>query len=155
MSNSIIAGRLYDIAMFQNEQATGETQLVASLAVDGQSGTVLTGIAKLAQRVLLELYTEQGSMPFTPTRGTTFMSAARQGSLRTELDVFQEFAFAAGTIQSNLLGDQTDTDPLDECFGTLELEQVMYSGTTLVLHMTLTSQAGSARTVYLPVSAVP
>lgn len=153
--SAIIAGRLYDVAMFQGEQASGETLLTASLAVDGQSGTVLTGIAKLAQRVLLEFYTEQGSMPFASARGTTFMTAARQGSLRTELDVFQEFAFAVGTLQQNLRGDELDTDPNDERFGSLDLTQVIFSGRNLTLRMTLESLAGTARTVYLPVPDVP
>ena len=153
-NNLAVAGRTYDIVAFQ--PPTGSGTVPASLTFnDGGTGEAITGIYKLAQRVLIEFLTETGSMPFLPARGTSFMTAVRQGLLRTDLDIHQQFAFAAGALARNLTAEDAATDPDDEKLGTIELGTVTFSGDLLILPITVTSRAGTSVVVQAPITTSP
>ncbi len=82
-------GRKVDVLAFQGPVPVGEVLLTQSLALEGTGGMVTTGINFLAQRFLIELLTERGSIPHWPIRGTTFMTEIRSQFVRT-LEIYSE-----------------------------------------------------------------
>ena len=167
MSLSDYVNRKYDYLALQNTTGPGERKLGLELFNKDNSGQITTGAQKLAQRWLLEFMTERGSIPGLPKRGSNFMRAARVGGFRTPLNVRSEFALADMIIRRNLQAEETKTMPDDERFASAELTNVAVlpgfdvsqkSGTTaafLTLGVKITSRAGDARTVVLPIEILP
>ena len=167
MALSDYVNRKYDYLGLQNTVGPGDRRLGLELFNKDTSGKITTGAQKLAQRWLLEFMTEIGSMPGLPRRGSSFMRTARTGGFRTPLNVRTEFAVADLNIRNNLRAEETDAMPDDERFGTAEITNVAIlpgfdvsqkSGTTaafLMLGVKITSLAGDAREIVLPIEIVP
>lgn len=167
MALSDYVNRKYDYLGLQNTTGPGDRRLGLELFNKDTSGQITAGAQKLAQRWLLEFMTERGSMPGLPRRGSSFMRTARTGGFRTPLNVRTEFAVSDLNIKNNLREEETDDMPDDERFGSAEITNVAIlpgfdvsqkSGTTatfLMLGVKITSLAGDAREVVLPIEIVP
>ena len=137
-------GRTIDIlAYFTDNVGTGEVQLEPSLTANNTGGHLTTGIQKLAQRFLLELLTERGSMTYAPTRGSGFMRDARLGIMLTPLDVMTSFSAALTDIRRNLQLEEKDTDPNDERFDRAEIISVALTGGNASVHPNSNCSFGS------------
>jgi hypothetical protein len=145
-------GRKSDVTAFDGLLPAGEVLLTQQLASDTHSGKIVTGIQKLVQRFLLELLTEQDSMPYLPERGCLFLYEARAGYWHTQLEVQGAFARAVSQIRRNLRNDEIDSDPDDERFGSAELLGVSLSAGAARLSISLASLAGIDRPVILPIT---
>ena len=152
MSIAQYEGRRIDVLAFQGVAPAGERRLTQALAMPGTSGEICTGIQKLAQRVLIELLTERGSMPFAPRRGTSLMTRARLGYLRDQLDVFTAVSAALLDMQESLWEEESDDDPDDECYGSAEVLSVVVLADLLRIYLKVFSRAGTSREVILPIS---
>jgi hypothetical protein len=146
--------RTYDLLAFQHSLQPGDRQTQQVLFAPGVSGLGCTGIQKLAQRVLLELLTELGTIKYLPDRGTDLVSAFRRGEVRTELDVFMTFGFAASKATVNIQADELATDPEDEQLVEISLERVAILPETAQLYAKITSAAGESRTIQIPISTL-
>jgi len=149
------SGRTIDIAAWTGQQIGSTVQVTPALADAGQGGEACTGVVKLAQRWQVEFFTITGSMTFLPARGCLFMQQLQQGQLQTTMDVEQAFYLAASTVASNLAAEDkiaTPTPPADEQLASATLLSVTITADTLLISVQLTSQAGTARTVILPVA---
>ena len=167
MSLQDYATRQYDYLTLQNTKPAGEALVGLELFNQNTSGKITVGIQKLAQRWLLEFFTETGSMPGLPERGNLFMAAARSGRFRTEPDVRLAFASASMFIGRNLRAEEDDTMPPDERFDRAELQNVTVipgaevsatTGTSAIyLNMTvkITSLSGNVYNLILPVETLP
>jgi hypothetical protein len=124
---------------------------VQALADPGKSGTVLTGIAKLGQRFLMELLTKRGSMKFLPNRGCNFMLEAQLGYIRTQFDLLSSFSRALLDVKANLQAEELDTDPLDERFGSADIDSLEFDGSNAKIFIRVTSLDPNA-IIILPVS---
>lgn len=147
--------RAYDVMAFQDVSRYGDTLLTMALFDAKTGGTISTGIQKLAQRWVLEFLTELGSMPGLPERGTTFMTLVRQGRLRTYNDVSSNFIFSALSARLNLQQEETDEWPNDERINGVDLLSVEFAPGYANLKVELTSLAGTARQVILPIATLP
>lgn len=141
--------RTVDIAAFHGLENPNQP-LTMQLVTETSSGEILTGILKLAQKFLLLFFTEQGSVKHLPTYGTEFMVQARQGFLRTEIDVRAAFAEALIDIAEQLREEEDPNDPDDEKFDTAELISVVVEPGFVAIYCRLLSQAGTARTLIMP-----
>ena len=147
--------RLYDLAVFGNVQAVGEAQLTQSLFGDN-SGAITTGVNKLCQRVAIELLTESASLPYDQdSRGTELLGTLRRGELRTEMDVYAAFSFAAARIERLFSSLETTSDVDEERLASLNLDQLVLSPDLVKLYITVTTAAGTSRTVILPITTLP
>lgn len=144
--------RLVDVLAFDGATPFGEVMLEQTLCQPDQGGKITAGIQKLAQRFLLELLTEKGSMAYHADRGTWFMRDAKMGYLRTQLDVHGSFARALEDVADNLIKDEVDTDPDDERFGDAEITSIAVSPGLAKIYMTLWSRAGRDRAVTIPLT---
>lgn len=142
-------GRTVDIAFFkdsdtaaQNPQGFGEIYA---------SGAVLTGIRKLAQRYVLELFTRRGSLAYRSRRGSSFLDRFHQGTIRTSADIFQAFAIASGEVQEALTAEEQLTDPDDERFASATLLSATVNGLESSITVSLKSLAGSEFTLIQPI----
>lgn len=150
------AGRTVDVFAFSGVKQDGEALLVQELFNSEQSGLVCTGIQKLTQRFVLELLTDKGSMQGKPENGTGLMRAYRQGTVRSEMDAAQEWAFAVNEALANMRAEESTTDPDDERISTVELDSVAFSpGIKVAYYAKLTSLAGTDRKVILPLPIIP
>lgn len=159
--------RKYDYLALQNTALRGERLLGLELFNEETSGKLCVGVQKLAQRWLLEFFTEVGSMPGAPTRGSSFLPAARSGGLRSQINVRGAFADAVTEIQRNLQAEEYPDMPDDERYGNTELLNFTISPETiksaktatsivfLRLTVKITSLAGDSREIIVPVETVP
>jgi hypothetical protein len=154
-------GRRFDLLAFRGHKPLGRALLTQSLFDFECSGEVITGSAKLAQRFTLEFLTEQGSLQYQPERGTEFMIQVRQGFINSEQDAILQFEFAMIDVTQNLITEEEDASlnsiplPDDERFASAELTQVAILADLLQLYITVTSVAGTARPIILPIKTVP
>src|SRR4029078_12886904 len=102
--------------MFSNVQEAGESLLVQQLAGVDNFGSICTGVQKVAQRVVLRLFTVLGSMLSSPSEGCRFMTEMTAGTFRSTVDVFASFSEAKAIIIEQFRAETTDLDPLDEIF---------------------------------------
>lgn len=152
MSVAQYIDRKVDLAAFQGF-SDQNSLLVQDLALPDRSGSVLTGLVKLGQRFLVELLTERGSMTFLPTRGSTFMTEARLGYIRTSQDLFSAFTRGLLDVSRSMRAEEQSTDREDERFGAAEILSVAYSGGSAVVHVKLSS-LDPAAVLILPVNIV-
>lgn len=148
-------GRRADMLAFRSmfPQVGGNKQLlVQELVQPGDGGYLIAGIQKLVQKVLLILLTQIGSRRYAPEEGTTFMLEASRGLWRTPADVQQAFYAARLDVSRQCRASEQADDPLDERWGTLDLDGVTLVGDKVTLRMSLTSAAGTQYTFMTPIS---
>lgn len=143
--------RTVDILAYQGATPAGMVRLTGSLAEEGESGKVCTGIQKLAQRFAIEFLTARGSMPYQPDRGTVFMLKAGRGLLRTTDDVRSCFAEAMIDMHANMIAAEAGTEPDDERYAGAELSSVTAQLGSVSLGITVYSRAGVNRTFIMPI----
>jgi len=144
----------YDIAVFQPAVKPGD-ESAQQLWADANTGLVVTGIVKLAQRFLLELLTVRGSMPFHLERGSALLQFVREGRIRNEVDAHTYFQYAVGQIEPNLYADELATDPPEELYTSVDVLGVTFSRDVLSYRIKLNSAAGEFRVLSVPLSVIP
>ena len=144
----------YDIAAFQLPTHTFQAADQRLWELDG-TGRAVTGILKLAQRVLLDMLTVKGSKPFALNDGTSLLSFVRQGRIRNEIDAYTYFQYAVGELQQNLQVEEQSDDPPDERFGSLKIVSLTFTPLQLSYSLKLLSLSGDSRTLTLPVPIMP
>ncbi len=133
----------------------GREQLLAQQLVrPGVPGELVTGVQKLAQRLLIILLTKVGSRQYALTEGTTFMVEAARGLWRTPSDVESSFYAARLDVSRQAQAIESTDDPLDERWGSFDLLGVVLSGDQVSLRLHAVSAAGTAYTYITPI-AVP
>jgi len=127
---------------------TADLKAFPTIATRGGS-SVVTGLEKLGQRVLLELLTPLGSMPYLEERGTSFV-AQLQRTARTEADVLITFSAAKISLEKNLSGEESASDPNNERYADANIGSIAIADTELVITLDVTSLANSTTSVTLP-----
>lgn len=155
MSLQDYVNRKYDYLSLQNIKPIGDAKLGLELFNKENNGKICVGIQKLSQRWLLEFMTEYGSMLGAPDRGSSFMTAVRQGRIQNALTAAAAFEAAAMTIRRNLQNEEYADMPDDERFNNAELLSVAILPGYLQLRVKINSVAGDVREVILPVSTIP
>ena len=146
--------RTVDVLAFSGAQPSGETLLSQALAQFQQGGEICTGVQKLAQRFVLELFTDIGSMPYLPARGTDFVGRALRGEFRSQADVLVAFSSALIDIRNNLQAAESATDSSDERYASAEVLSIAVLPGIVKLYINVVSLAGSSRKVILPLGTV-
>jgi hypothetical protein len=124
--------------------------------VDGDTtGTICTGVLKLAQRFMITFLNEVGSIKYNYwgrdiEQGSRFMLALRQGWMHTEADVYAEFAMAELQTRSQLQAEETGSEPDDERYSRSELRGVTITNGTVTLTINLYSKSDSVQ-IILPI----
>jgi len=134
--------RTYDVDLLRGPGGSRTGPQLAAPA-DASGSWSVTGVEKLAQRVVLELLTRRGSMPLLPSRGSSLLDAVAGGLVRTEVDVHQRFAFAAVEVERNLAADASPADPPDERLARLELARATVAPGRLTLDVRIETAAGT------------
>jgi len=148
-------GRKYDAVFYHGVSDVPGSHLLSQYLADEQGGEICTGVVKLMQRVMLRLNTPRGSMLFAKNEGTDLVAAFRQGSIRTEADVYTAFGFAASRVMTQCARDDDGTLPADERLVSLNLLSVELDPETPVLTIEIVTAAGSTRTLILPIRTHP
>jgi len=149
MATADYVGKTIDLWAFQ--QLKGGSDLLEQSMLLPVPGYICTGIEKLIQRWIVEFFTKQGSMPFQPTRGSTFMTAFSRGELQIEADLIAEFGFAAEQIFNTIVSATPENAPPEEVLQTAVLNEMSILADQIQLIVTITSAAGTSRQVILPI----
>lgn len=150
MSIQEYSGRTVDVLAYKGGRSTGVNRLTMELALPDDSGEITAGVQKLAQRFLIELLTEKGSLTYLPLRGCDFMREARLGLWQTPLDIMSSFSSSLLDIKDNLTLEETGIEPSDERFLNAELLTVTLSDGEAAITVRVTSRAGTTRTFISP-----
>lgn len=114
------------------------------------TGPATRGIEKLAQKFVIELLTEEGSMPYLPKHGCRFLSRLRR-SVRTEFDVIVAFAAAYNKVKRSLRSEHTRRVPKDERLAGAYLTSIMVQpGGVLILEIAVRNTLGEVATILTP-----
>lgn len=143
-------GRVVDLMAFTGVKASGRVLLEQRMAAPGEAGMICTGIQKLAQRVMVELLTRTGTLPYAPTRGTRLMTLLLQGTVNTQLDAIQAMNGALVELKTNLQGEETAADPDDERYDSTEVLSVTFAPGNVQYSLYVHSRAGTGRKIILP-----
>lgn len=143
--------RVVDMLAFDDAKSAGDALLTQVLVQPKQSGALIAGIAKLAQRFLIELLTERGSLNYLPTRGTFFITQIRAGLLQTTQDLFTSFSAAEVQVGINLRAeDNLNNYPTDEQYASAQLLKAELNQDNAYLQIQVNSVAGTTRQVIYP-----
>lgn len=157
-TTSDYADRRFDLVAWQglagDVPAGGLKLLVAALALRGAGGTIVTGVAKMAQRATLILLQERRSLKYLPDIGTTFMVEGRQGRWRTTLDVQQAFYAALVDVKRQMARIVGADTPADEILADAELLSVGLAGDRVEIGVRWVSQAGNDFKMIAPIATV-
>jgi len=145
------AGRDVDLAAYQGMLAGGERLLRMELVGPDHGGRIVAGIQKLAQRFLVLLLTEQGSVPHFPDQGCEFLTDARTGIFQAPLDVFTSFSSALVDIELQLLAAEAPEDPDDERFDSAEVLSVSLNAGNASVRVQVNSRAGTTFDFLAPI----
>lgn len=135
-----------DVSFIQTAPDGSSTQDL----VDARGGSLVSGAGRLAQRVILELLTEQGSVDYLPLRGTRFLTILGRAA-HTEADVLSAFAASRRTLKGNLQAEESPTDPPSERFAGCDVAQVVVVPGAVQLALAIRSRAGVTTGVTVPV----
>ena len=122
---------------------------MSQLLATATGGATVVGSEKLAQRVVIELFTEQGSQLYSG-RGTTFLTRLRTGAY-TEMDVLVAFVSVKNVLRVNLQGEEKPTDPAEERYVDSYVDQIIVSPGAVQLRLNVRSRAGLTTVVLLPI----
>jgi len=126
--------------------------MVPEFVRPGDGGALTAGVQKLAQKILLVLLTRRGSRTYAPDEGTDFMTEAALGFWRTVADVEQAFYSARLDVSRQCRASESDADPEDERWGSLDLDGVTLAGDRVTLRMTAVPLSGAAYTFLTPIT---
>lgn len=146
-------GRTIDVLAFRGGERYGNNQLTQTLADAVNTGEICTGLQKLAQRFIIVLLTEKGSVKYFPTQGTDFMIALGQGRVHNETDMRAVFGLAMQELTTQMLDDEADTDPDDERFKEATLQALTVIPGYVNMTIAISSRSASA-TIILPIPIV-
>ena len=138
----------FDIALYQ----VASPYYVAALATSTVTGRLLTAHEKLAQRFLLELMTEKGSMTFDPLRGCDFITRLRSGVVLNEQDVINIFYTALIDITGNLTNEETSNDETNQRFGGANINSIAISSGVVTMNISVINVIEEAINLSIPVS---
>ena len=144
-------GRDIDLAAYHGMQPGGERLLTQELVGVDHGGRIVAGIQKLAQRFLVLLLTESGSVAHFPNKGCEFLTDARTGEFQAPLDIFTSFSSALVDIERQLRAAEDVTDPDDERFESAEVLRVTLSNSSASIRVQVNSRAGSNYTFLTPI----
>ncbi len=137
-----VSGRKLDVLAFQTDTPFSMTTVKQHL-FDGNGGKATGGLQKLAQQVLIRLFTSQGNKRFEPEEGTTFATDIMAGRIRTAVDASRSLADAKEQLFEQFRMDvvQDSTIPLDERLADLQIVSVKLVSDTLYLTLKVISVA--------------
>ena len=144
MAVSDYIGRTIDVLAFQGGTAVGEVELDRALVGDTGEGAITTGIQKLAQKWLLTLLNEKGTVKYKPNFGTTFMSELRMGNVSTDQNLFALFNATELDVKAQLLADEDETTPADEQYKESNIISATVIPGYVNITVTLASQSSTA-----------
>lgn len=147
-------GRTIDVLAFRGGTQYGDKLLEQSLASSNSTGEICTGLQKLAQRFLIVLLTERGSVKYFPEQGTDFMISLGQGRVHDETDMRAVFGLAVQELTTQMLEDESESDPDDERFLRAELLRLTVVPGYVNLTISITSRAETSASIILPIPIV-
>lgn len=146
--------RKYDVSVSVENTSAEKSELLMQLFSENSGGEICTGAAFVAQVWLMTFLKAEGSAAYDDN-GCSFVPALLQGHLRTEMDVYQEFALSASQVSRAITSAENSDDDPEDRFDTAELENVTIYPGGLALTVKITTQAGTSRKVILPLSIIP
>lgn len=140
----------YDLSMTRI-QPMGQPAL-QQIAGPGDMGMIITGGSKLAQKYVVILTTEKGSIPYANKRGSNFIAILRLNGMNTEADVLT--AFAGAQLDMSIQLKPNTNDPLDEQFAKATVKSITITSEGISLDFTILTAAGTGIQVTLPINFV-
>lgn len=139
-----VPGRQVSLSVLHGQKAPTTRVSFRINDLDPQ-GRLATGVDKLAQNVLITLFTPDGLTPYPSVPGTALMQRLISGQLRTVLEVRQVFAQARDLILAYFqqLAINFPETPLDEQLADLELIAVRREGDAAVMTLRITNQTAA------------
>lgn len=136
----------YDVA-FYRATSSGPVEQVLADALD--SGRIVSGPEKLAQRFLLELMTKKNETPGL-TGGSDFLNRLQNMNARTETDVFTALASSINEVVSTLQAAELETDADNERLVSVRIDRLELDVGTLNLRLRLKTRAATLVPVEIP-----
>jgi hypothetical protein len=149
---SPIPGRRVDLLVFPHPNPGQLLRLSPSLQLSS-GGQATTGLQKLAQMIVVQLYSSSRQRLYDKQRATTFIDDITNGIIRTAADARRSFEFARLDLLNQALRDtETVSRPLDEQLSDIVLQDVAIDSPVLSLTFSIVSRAGSTGQFVFPVS---
>lgn len=107
----------------------------------------ITGIEKLAQQVLIELFNEYGTVKYSlghiGIAGSSFLTWLHTGQILSEMDLFSRFMMASAQVKDWIIANERVTDPPDERLKDIQLLNIVIQRDHVRLQIEITSHVSS------------
>lgn len=142
-------GRKVDLAIFRRKSESVWAELEGAFGGLNDSGTAVTGVLKLGQSVLLELFTQQGSLFYKQFQGSSLPRELGSGAISSPRDLLAGVSRALLAVETNIKARETEDTPADERYGRVTVESVAWNPGNAIIYLRITS-ADPAATIVLP-----
>lgn len=139
----------YDLSMARI-QPMGQPA-IQQLAGPGDTGEIITGGTKLAQKYVVILMTEKGSIPYASNRGSNFVNIMRMHGLNSEADVLT--AFTGAQLDMSVQLKPKVTDPPDEQFVKATVKGIIITSEGIMLSFNIITR-GTGLEITIPINFV-
>lgn len=141
----------YDLATIQPRG----TVFLFTLAEPYRSGTYVSGPLKAIQNFIAELFTDAGTVRFSPTFGCRFARETRGVNAVAITDIRGALARGIDQIRINQRYRQRGTAPRDEMIDRVNILGLQQLQDRVIASLSFTMESGEDTTIHLPISLEP
>lgn len=121
------------------------------LADEIDSGRIVEGPEKLAQRFVLHLFTRKDSIPKS-SAGCEFLDRVSNSNITTENDIFAVFTSVLPTIVAAIQAEELEDDPANEKFAGVGVKELQLSAGSLKLNIVIRTSSGEKIPISIPLN---
>lgn len=138
---------MYDLGAFRLDD--NQRFATQALADTKDSGRLVTGMMKSAQRFVLELLTPKNDVAQSSI-GCDFVPRLQQSSFSSEQDIFVAFAASYGLALNRVQVAESTSDPDAERIANVQVVNLALGDGTISINLRLISRAGTTENISVP-----
>jgi phage baseplate assembly protein W len=143
----------YDLATIIKD-SSGSNVGVFALTEPYRSGMYITGIQKLAQQVVTELFTDVGSVRIDPSYGSNLMRGLRGMNINAITDVQGILVSAIQQVKQHINRRAIGNEPRDEILSDVMIVSFDAQLDRIIVVLRIISASGDARAISFPLDLI-
>jgi phage baseplate assembly protein W len=143
----------YDLATIIKD-SSGSNVGVFALTEPYRSGMYITGIQKLAQRFITELFTDAGSVRIDPSYGSNLMRGLRGTNVHAVMDVQGVLVSAIQQVKQRMIRRAVGNEPRDEILSDVTIVKLEAQLDRVIVALRIVSASGNARVTSFPLELI-
>jgi phage baseplate assembly protein W len=127
---------------------------VFALTAPYRSGAYITGIQKLVQRFITELFTDVGSVRIDPSFGSNLMREIRGANVQAVTDIHGGLVSAIHHVRQNMQQRVIGNEPRDEILADVNIVRLEPQLDKVIVVLKIVAASGNSRVTRLPIDFI-